>query len=221
MSNARPRTPPDEGLLDKTNVAQLLAEAWAARRSGRLRLARGKSECWIQVVDGAPVSVEARPESDRFARALEAAGRLDGADRRKLEQFARERECSQASAALALKLVDPAALYQAIRAEAKQQIAETFEWQSGRLSVERRDAAAGECEAPRRPEPDPDAAAAALGQRALVRRGARDRRRPCRRRAASAPGRAEARRGRPDRGGGRAAPRRHAPPRPDPRRGRR
>jgi tetratricopeptide (TPR) repeat protein len=131
MSNARPRTPPDEGLLDKTNVAQLLAEAWAARRSGRLRLARGKSECWIQVVDGAPVSVEARPESDRFARALEAAGRLDGADRRKLEQFARERECSQASAALALKLVDPAALYQAIRAEAKQQIAETFEWQSG------------------------------------------------------------------------------------------
>lgn len=131
MSNARARTTPDEGLLDKTNVAQLLAEAWAGRRSGRLRLARGKSECWIQVVDGAPVAVEARPESDRFARALETAGQIQGAERRKLEQFAIERECSQASAALALKLVDPAALYQAIRAEAKQQIAETFEWQSG------------------------------------------------------------------------------------------
>ncbi len=131
MSNARPRTTPDEGLLDKMNVAQLLAEAWAARRTGRLRLARGKSELWIQVVDGAPVSVEARPESDRFARALETAGQLRAPERLKLEQFARERECSQASAALALKLVDPAALYQTIRAEAKQQIAETFEWQSG------------------------------------------------------------------------------------------
>ncbi len=131
MSNTRPRTTPDEGLLDKTSVAQLLAEAWAARRSGSLRLARGKQECWIQVVDGAPISVEARPESDRFARALEAAGKLQAADRRALEQFAREHECSHASAALALKLVDPAALYQAIRGEAKQQIGDTLEWSSG------------------------------------------------------------------------------------------
>lgn len=131
MSQARSRNAPDEGLLDKTNVAQLLAEAWAARRSGRLRIARGKSELWIELVDGAPVSVDSNATSDPVARLLEGSGQLGAGDRRKLEQFARERECSQASAALALKLVDPTTLYQAIRTAAKQQIAETFEWQAG------------------------------------------------------------------------------------------
>ncbi len=131
MSQARSRHAPDEGLLDKTNVAQLLAEAWAAKRSGRLRIAYGKSELWIQLVDGAPAAVESSATTDPIARVLETSGRLGVADRRKLEQFAKERECSQASAALALKLVDPTTLYQAIRAAAKQQIAETFEWQSG------------------------------------------------------------------------------------------
>ena len=131
MSQARSRPAPDEGLLDKTNVAQLLGEAWAARRSGRLRVARGKSELWIELVDGAPVSVESNATGDHVARLLESSGQLGVGDRRKLEQFARERECSQASAALALKLVEPTVLYQAIRAAAKQQIAETFEWQSG------------------------------------------------------------------------------------------
>ena len=131
MSLAKKRTTPDEGLLDKVGVAQLLAEAWGARRSGRLRIARGKCECWIQLVDGSPVAVETQGEPDRFARALETAGQIQPTERRKVEQFAVARECSQASAALALKLLDPAALYQAIRSQARQQIAETFEWQNG------------------------------------------------------------------------------------------
>jgi len=130
----RPRSPrptPDEGLLEKVGAAQLLAEAWRARRSGRLRLARGKSERLITVLDGSPVAVEMRGEADPLGRALESAGKLSAADRRKLEQFATERECGHASAALALKLVEPTALYQAIRSAARQQIAETFEWQTG------------------------------------------------------------------------------------------
>jgi tetratricopeptide (TPR) repeat protein len=131
MSQAKKRVTPDEGLLDKVGVAQLLAEAWAARRSGRLRVARGKTGCWIQVVEGSPVAVETKGEADRFARALESTGQIQLPERRKIEQFAAEHQCSQASAALALKLVDSAALYQAIRSDARQQLAETFEWQTG------------------------------------------------------------------------------------------
>ncbi len=131
MSQARTRAKPDEGLLDKLSVPQLLAQAWGVRRTGRLRLARAKTELWIQVVDGSPVAVESKDDRKQLARVLESTGQIQGIDRRKLEQFAVDRECSQASAALALKLVDPAALYQAIRAEARERIAETFEWQTG------------------------------------------------------------------------------------------
>ena len=88
MSQAKKRATPDEGLLDKVGVAQLLAEAWGARRSGRLRVARGKTECWIQVAEGSPVSVETKGEADRFARSLESTGQIQLAERRKIEQFA-------------------------------------------------------------------------------------------------------------------------------------
>ena len=131
MSQARTRATPDEGLLEKLSVPQLLAQAWGVRRTGRLRLARAKTELWIQVVDGSPVAVESKDDGNQLARVLERTGQIQETDRRKLEQFAVDRECSQASAALALKLVDPAALYQAIRAEARERIAETFEWQTG------------------------------------------------------------------------------------------
>ncbi|MBY0400337.1 DnaJ domain-containing protein [Myxococcota bacterium] len=127
----RTRAVPDEGPLDRIGVAQLLAAAWRARRSGRLRLARGKSERMILVHEGSPIGVESKNEPDALARALESTGQIQAADRRRLEQFASERECSQASAALALKLVDATALYQAIRTTTRDQIAETFEWQTG------------------------------------------------------------------------------------------
>jgi len=128
---AAPRATPDEGLLDKVGTAQLLAEAWRARRTGQLRVAEGRRERSIVVVDGAPVAVEARGEPDGLAKALEGTGRIKAADRRRLEQLAAERECSHASAALALKLVEPTDLYPVIRAIARQQIAETFAWRTG------------------------------------------------------------------------------------------
>ncbi|MFO0687355.1 MAG: DnaJ domain-containing protein [Myxococcota bacterium] len=125
------RATPDEGTLEKVGVPQLLAEAWRARRSGRLRLAHGKSERLVTVHEGSPIAVEAKGEPDALARALESTGQIQAADRRRLEQFASERECSHASAALALKLVEAKALYQTIRATCREQLAQTFEWQTG------------------------------------------------------------------------------------------
>lgn len=125
------RATPDEGPLEKVGVPQLLAEAWRARRSGRLRLARGRSERLITIHEGSPIAVETKGEPDALGKALENSGQIQAADRRRLEQFASERECGHASAALALKLVDATTLYQAIRAATRDQIAETFEWQTG------------------------------------------------------------------------------------------
>lgn len=122
---------PDEGALDALGVARLLAEAWSVRRSGVLRVAAGKRERLITLQEGSPIAVETSGETDRLAQALERAGHISAHDRRRVEQFAADRGCPQISAVLGLKLVESAALYQAVRAEARQQIAECFEWQSG------------------------------------------------------------------------------------------
>ena len=97
----------ETGSLDSISVAQLLAEAWRDRRSGCLRVSRGKSERLIQIEDGAPVGLEASLADDRFAQFLEDSGRMTKARRLKVEQLATARECSQASAGVALRLLKP------------------------------------------------------------------------------------------------------------------
>ena len=132
MPDAQAPRLPDEGLLAKTSVPVLLATAWRDRRSGRLRIADGKRERLVTIVEGHPVSVEVGDrEEDGLGRRLEEAGHVTLSDRRRIEQLARERECPEASAVLALKLLDPKALYVALRHDARQRIAETFAWQGG------------------------------------------------------------------------------------------
>ncbi|MFK7895877.1 MAG: DnaJ domain-containing protein [Myxococcota bacterium] len=125
------RNTPNEGILEAVSVPQLLAEAWRDRRSGTLRVAQGKSERQIIVLEGAPVSVEVNPGDDHFAQSLQDAGKLTGPERLNVEKLAQERSCPQATAVLALRLVDAKTLYLAIRKEARNQIAAAFEWTQG------------------------------------------------------------------------------------------
>ena len=121
----------NEGALDQTSVPRLLAEAWRDRRSGGLQLSRGKAERCIQVHDGSPVAIESSLEDDTFARTLEDNRLITRDDRIKIEQFAQDREIPQTSAVLALRLLDAKSLYKAIRTSTRNQICETFEWQTG------------------------------------------------------------------------------------------
>ena len=124
----------EQGSLESTSVPQLLAESWRDRRSGCLRLSRGQSKRLIYIDDGAPTGLETSLAEDGFAQILEDTKRLTTADRLKVEKLAEQRECSQASAVLALGLVDPRTLYQALRQATRAQICEVFEWREGEHS---------------------------------------------------------------------------------------
>jgi tetratricopeptide (TPR) repeat protein len=132
-----------EGALDQTSVPLLLAEAWRDRRSGWLQLSRGQCERRIEVQDGSPTAIESSLEDDSFALALEDSGLITPEDRIKIEKFAQDRETSQTSAVLALQILDVKSLYKAIRSSTRNQICETFEWQTGQYRWSR----AGEREA--------------------------------------------------------------------------
>jgi tetratricopeptide (TPR) repeat protein len=122
---------PDEGSLEAVSVPMLLAQAWRDERSGLLQLAHGKTERRLEIRQGEPVSIESGGVEDEFARFLEDTHQIDPADRLAVEKMASERECPQASAVLALKLLDPKVLYRAMRRDARNRIAETFEWRAG------------------------------------------------------------------------------------------
>ena len=125
-----PKTP-EEGLLGTVTVPALLAEAWRDQRSGMLQVSHDKTERHIHVRDGSPVSIESNSDDDGFAILLENMGLIKTADRLKIEELARTRQCPQANAVLALRLLDPTQLYKAIRNASRTQLGETFGWQSG------------------------------------------------------------------------------------------
>ncbi len=131
MSDAKIIEAADEGSLEAVNVPELLAQAWRDERSGLLQLAHEKHERHLEIRRGAPVAIESGQVEDTFARFLEDSNLIGASDRLQIERMASERKCAQASAVLALKLLDPKALYQAMRSEARDQIAETFEWRTG------------------------------------------------------------------------------------------
>lgn len=125
------RAPLSEGALGSTSVPELLVDAWRERRSGSLRVALGNRECRIQVHDGAPFSAESSLREDQLAQSLTESGRISDADRIRVEKLAAEGACSQASAVLALRLVDAAVLYSVLRDSARRLLCETFEWREG------------------------------------------------------------------------------------------
>lgn len=122
---------PDEGGLDAVSVPHLLAQAWRDERTGVLQLAHGQHERHLLVRKGAPITISSPRVDDEFAAFLASTGRIDGTQRVEIERLAAERGCPQASAVLALKLIDAKALYTAMRAETRARIADTFEWRTG------------------------------------------------------------------------------------------
>jgi len=131
MANSKASPVSDEGALDTSNVPELLAQAWRDQRTGCLQLSHGRMERRIDVRDGAPVGIEASRSEDTFARFLEDHRKISPKDREAVEKMAADRTCPQASAVLALKLIDSKTLYQALRSETRNRIAETFDWNSG------------------------------------------------------------------------------------------
>jgi Flp pilus assembly protein TadD len=122
---------PEEGTLESFSVPMLLARAWRDRRSSCLQISQGKNERRIQIRDGAPVAIDIDPTEDTLAQTLVDSRLIASSDRITVERMATERRCPQASAVLALKLLDANSLYQALRTAARTHIAETFNWASG------------------------------------------------------------------------------------------
>lgn len=117
--------------LEHTSVPKLLAEAWRDRRSGQLILRRGETEYRLAFHDGSPTRLDADASEDRLASFLEDARKITGPERTKVENLAQERDCSQASAVMALGLIENHDLYPLLREATRQQIADLFDWSAG------------------------------------------------------------------------------------------
>ena len=95
-----------EGIVGAMTVPQLLAKAWHDRQTAILRLSDGRNWRLIHIHDGSPTAIELSTVADAFALMLEESELISSDERADVEDFARKKRCPQATAVLALRLID-------------------------------------------------------------------------------------------------------------------
>lgn len=113
----------------------LLVEAWielsTEPATGTLRLERGAVRKSFAFLNGAVVGVETTLPRETLLAQLTNAGALSDTDLRSIETAVRERGCTEAAALAGLKLIEPAALIEAMRERIWRSALEALSWQSG------------------------------------------------------------------------------------------
>ncbi len=131
---------PARGELADHPLPRLLLALHAARFEGVLSLRRDPIEKSFQLQQGVPVQAESSRESEGLCRQLVATGALTAADAARVAEQARRRRCPEAAALLALELLSPRDLLQALKDQVRLRLVECFGWDRGGFELSERPA---------------------------------------------------------------------------------
>jgi len=133
---ARPSPLPPDGDLAAHPLPRVILALWRRGFTGALRLDRGPAALRFAWRNGAPVASESTREGDDLAHALEAAGRLTAEQREEVAAHAARRGVAEGAALLALGLLQPRELVDALRDQILQRFLVAFGWSDGRYTLE-------------------------------------------------------------------------------------
>jgi tetratricopeptide (TPR) repeat protein len=132
---------PERGRLDAHPLPRLLLALYRARFDGRLELTRGRTQKTIRLQRGAPIASESNLASESLGVQLLDQGALSREDyTRVVEKVARD-GCKEGAALLSLELLDPKALFAALKDQLRRRVIECFGWPEGEFALATEDAA--------------------------------------------------------------------------------
>lgn len=150
---------PARGALAQRPLPRLLVDLHLARWTGALDLARERTRKRIVLRDGAPILAESNLASESLGVLLLDRGQLMREDYARVVARVQETGCKEGKALLDLHLLDPKALFVALKEQLRRRVLECFAWPSGDYTLDAREA------------PPADAAAFRLDTPALVLEG--------------------------------------------------
>ncbi|MBW2417690.1 MAG: DnaJ domain-containing protein [Deltaproteobacteria bacterium] len=136
VSPVTPDLEPDSSPLQSGHFAdvplpRLLLDLYRSSFNGRLELSRDKTTKQIVFQKGAPVVSESNLPNETLGVQLMDAGQLSQADHEKISSYMRLKKCREGVALLALKLIEPKQLFEALKEQVRRRVIEAFAWSKG------------------------------------------------------------------------------------------
>jgi len=141
------RPPPDAGDLADQPLARVILELWRRGFRGYLRLSRGSLEQRFAWRAGALMGSESSDRDDTLGERLLRARRITPEQLERLVTHREKRRVPEATALIALKLVEPKELVRTIREQTTRRLVDAFGWAQGSYRVEPGDGPGEETEA--------------------------------------------------------------------------
>src|SRR5262245_31034529 len=128
---------PEQGRLEETPLPRLLLDLHRARFEGTLELRRDRMEKTFLFQEGVPVFAESNLASETLGVQLMDAGRLTREDHARVTRHVSQHRCKEGKALLDLGLIEPKALFLALKDQVRQRIVDCFGWPQGTFEVKR------------------------------------------------------------------------------------
>ena len=124
------------GDFAEISFPELLLNLCRTRYSGALELSRGKTSKRIVFQQGAPVLSESNLANETLGVQLIDQGLLTSLDHQRVSSYMEREQCKEGVALLALELLEPKALFLALKEQVRRRMLETFAWSSGNFRLE-------------------------------------------------------------------------------------
>ncbi len=129
-------TPPAQGSLEDVPLPRLFVDLYRARFTGALQLTRGKTEKRLLFHQGAPLHVDSNVVGEGLAAQLSRTGTITPEQANEVEELVKRKRCAEGAALLSLRLLEPKALFAALKDQLRRRIVECFGWPGGRFQLE-------------------------------------------------------------------------------------
>jgi tetratricopeptide (TPR) repeat protein len=127
---------PEHGRLDEVPLPRLLLDLYRARYGGSLTLSRDRVGKRFLFQEGVPVFAESNLASESLGVQLMDRGRISRADYNRVVRHIERKQCKEGTALLDLKLLEPKALFVALKDQVRIRIIECFGWPHGEFYVD-------------------------------------------------------------------------------------
>jgi tetratricopeptide (TPR) repeat protein len=126
----------EQGRLDEQPLPVLLLSLYRQRANATLRLRRDAVEKRVFLRDGVPVMAESNLPSESLGIQLLDAGRITREDYARVVELVKKKRCKEGAALLALELVAPRELFEALKLQVRRRLLDCMGWSSGSFAIE-------------------------------------------------------------------------------------
>jgi tetratricopeptide (TPR) repeat protein len=127
---------PERGSLEETPLPRLLLLLLRARFGGTLCLTRERLEQSFRFQEGLAITAESSCARETLGQQLVKAGTITPEDHAKVTSYVEREHCKEGTALLALELIGPRELVQAMKDQVRLRLVECFGWPSGEFRTD-------------------------------------------------------------------------------------